>query len=264
MVEFNDIGKLMHLPLENIEPEEMFSAPEFLVNAAAEAVVKAEGRNWLPLIVKETEEYHYQVVSNSLVYAVAQKAQLERVWCIVIDPKPEHIEQVKMLTGESKPKVNLNTASRETIKSALEYLLQEPNSSLKESDLLKATSKISEANRENWSNFNEITKLKCGITGKKLDALKQVFFLAPPPKQEIPPLPVTISMKKASREEIFERLNYLSTYKIKGFDSVDINKASDLLFTTSKTRWKSLNPIANLNCGMDKGKITTLKTLFTL
>ena len=265
MSDFDNIGKLMHLPLEDIEPGDEFSAPEFIINEAAEAVLKAGGRNWVPLIVKEIAEYKYQVVSNPLIYAVAEKAALERVWCIVIDPKPENIEQAKILAKETTPAVNLNTASRDTILSALRYLKEETGSVLKGVDLIKATHKIAESNREYWTSFNEITKLKCGITrGKKLDALKQVFFLSPLPKPELPPPPEVISIKRASRDEIFDRLNYLSTCKIDGFEAIDPDKTADAIFTASKSKWRSLNPITKLGCGISKAKIKTLKNVFKL
>jgi hypothetical protein len=268
MGDFDNIGKLMHLPLEDIKPEEDFfttSASEFIIQAAAESV-KVIGRNWLPLIVKEIAEYTYQVVSNSLVYAVAQKAELERVWCIVIDANSENIEQVKILTGEKKPRVNLNTASQETILAALKYLIEEPNSALKGIDCTIAAQKIATAKRETWQNLTEITSLKCSITkGKKLDALKEIFFLSPSQKQEKSlPVPTIVSIKRASRDEIFDRLNYLFTNKIDRFAAIDPDRTADIIFEASKGKWKSLNPIATLECGIDKTQIKTLKTVFKI
>ncbi len=266
MSDFNNIGRLMHLPIKDIKPEENFSAPEFIVSAAAEAVLKADGRNWLPLIVKEVAEYTYQVISNSLVYTVGKKANLERIWCIVVDSNSENIEQTKILNGELVPKINLNIASSEDILSALKYLLEQPGSPLKGIDINKVTNKLAEADRANWKNFSEIPKLKCGITqGKKLEAIQQVFFLSPSTvKIEIPNPPEIISIKKTSRDDIFDRLNYLTNYKIDGFEKIDPDKAADLIFTATKSKWKSLNPIANLNCGIDKAKIKTLKTVLKI
>ncbi len=264
MSEYDNIGKLMHLPLNQIESDEDFFESEFIINNAAEAVIQADGRNWVPLIVKEMEE-KYQVVSNCLIYAVAHKAELERVWCIVIDPVPQNIEQAKILTRETIPKTNLSTASRDSILAALGYLIDQPGSALKGLDLLKATNRIADADREKWKSFSPITQLKCGITsGKKLDELKKVFFLAPPPKPEVLPLPKTVSVKRASRDEIFERLNYLSAYKIGGFETIEPEKTADAIFTASKGKWKSLNPISKLECGIDTAKIKTLKKVFTL
>src|SRR4028119_2260314 len=124
MGDFDNIGKLMHLPLNNIESGEQISASEFIVTAA-EAICQAGGRNWIPVIVKETGDYQYQVVSNHFVYAVAQQAKLDLVWCIVIDPKPSNIEQAKILAREANPQVNLSPASKDTIVAVFKYLVKE-------------------------------------------------------------------------------------------------------------------------------------------
>lgn len=287
MGDFDNIGKLMHLPLANIVPGEQIFESEFVVSAAAEAICQAGGRNWIPVIVKETDDYQYQVVSNHFIYAVAQQANLERVWCIVIDSEPKNIEQAKILAREASPKVNLATASRDTISAALNYLIAEPGSGLKGVDIIKATNRIAEADRKSWSNFNPIINLKCGITKGKLDALAKVFYLsastpfAPPskPPQAVsikrassaakspapsPKPPEAVSIKRASRDDIFSRLSYLSTNKIGGFEAIEPETTADVIFTASKSKWKSLNPISKLECGIDTAKIKTLKTVFSL
>ncbi|MEH2022249.1 Rho termination factor [Nostoc sp.] len=262
MSDFDNIGKLMHLKLTDIEAGEKFSESEFIIKAAAESILKADGRNWIPVIVKEIGDYKYQVVSNHFVYAVAQQAKLERIWCIVISPEFQSIEQAKILAREVSPKVNLNTASRDTILAALKYLISEPNSALKGVDPIVATNRIAESNRETWPNFNPILTLKCGITrGKKLEALAKVFFLS-----SLPPLPPPeiVSIKSASRDEVFTRLSYLSKSKIDGFEAIDIEKSSDIIFSASKGKWKTLNPISKLECGINTTKIKALKKVFSL
>jgi hypothetical protein len=265
MIDTQDTGKLMHLPLDDIQPGEPIDVPEFVIVAAAEALLKAEGRNWIPVIVKQTGKYEYQVVSNTFAYAVAQEAGLERVWCMVTDSKPETIELVKILAREITPKVNLSTASREIIMDALKYLIKRPGSPLSKVDFLVATNRIEESDREEWKDFSEITKLRCGITkGLKLDSLSEIFYLSPPPLPELLPPPPIVSVKKGSKEEIFVNLKYLSDSKIGGFNKIDIQKAADEIFAADKTKWKSLNPISTLDCGITKVKITTLKTVFKL
>ena len=265
MSDFDNVGKLMHLILSKIEPGEKFSKSEFIIKAAAETILQADGRNWIPIIVKEIGDYQYQVVSNHFVYAVAQQAKLERVWCIVISPESQNIEQAKVLAREVLPKVNLNTASEDTILAALKYLISEPNSALKGVDPIIATKRIAESNRKTWSNFNPILTLKCGITkGKKLDTLAKVFFFSP--LLASPPLlpPEIVSIKSASRDEIFTRLSYLSKSQIDGFEAIDIENSSDVIFSASKSKWKSLNPISKLECGIDTTKIKALKKVFSL
>ncbi|MEH2181338.1 hypothetical protein [Nostoc sp.] len=264
MSDFDNIGKLMHLKLTDIESGDQFSESEFIIKAAAESILQADGRNWIPVIVKEIDDYQYQVVSNHFIYIVAQQAKLERVWCIVISPEPQSIEQAKILAREILPKVNLNIASRDTILAALRYLISEPSSALKGVDPIIATNRIAESNRKTWSNFNPILTLKCGITkGKKLDALAKVFFFSSLP-EPLPLPPEIVSIKSASRDEVFTRLIYLSKSKIDGFEAIDIEKSSDIIFSASKGKWKSLNPISKLECGIDTIKIKALKKVFSL
>lgn len=265
MTDFSNVGKLMHLPLVDIKSDEKTSEPEFIMTAAADSIRQADGRNWVPLIVQEIGDYQYQVVSNHFIYAVAQQADLERVWCIVVAPEPKIIEQAKVLSREVTPKINLSTASRESIFAALRYLTEKAGNPLKGVDVLVATNRIESADRAKWADFNPIIKLKCGITkGKKLDALSEVFFLSPPPPP--PPPPETVSVKSASRDEIFERLNYLSTQKIGGFEAIDVEKVSDLIFAANKAKWKSLNRITKLDPDIDisTAQLKALKTVLSL
>lgn len=180
MSSLSDIGNLMHLYLEDIDPGEGTDAPEFLIKASAHLLNQKGGRNWIPVIVKETGEDQYEVIGNSFIYAVAEEAGLERVWCIIADDSEDAIETTKVLAGEKLPKINLSKASRDEIAAALQYLIEQPGSALKTVKLAVAVNRIEEAPRLYWKNFEPIVDLKCGITkGKKLDALKQVFYLTP-------------------------------------------------------------------------------------
>ena len=255
-----NIGKLMHLKLSKIESAEPCSESEFIIAGAAEAVLQAGNRNWIPIIVKETGDYQYQVVSNHFVYAVAQQAKLDLVWCIVIDPKPSNIEQAKILAREANPQVNLSTASKDTIIAVLKYLVKEHN--WKNVKPVETANKIVDSNREQWSDFTPLTKLQCGLTKARLDFIAKVFSISPPPPP--PPPPEAVSVKRASRDEIFDRLNYLYTNKIGGFDKIDAEKTADAIFTANKGKWKTLSPISKLECGIDTAKMKIIKTLFSL
>ncbi|MBD2088399.1 Rho termination factor N-terminal domain-containing protein [Microcoleus sp. FACHB-1515] len=185
MSSLSSIGKLMHLYLDEIEPGEETDAPEFLIQASAHLLNQKGGRNWIPVIVKETGEDQYEVIGNSFIYAIAEEAGLDRVWCIVADDSEDTAEITKVLAGEQTPKINLSKASRDEIMAALQFLIEQPGSPLKSVRLAVATSRIDEAPRQYWKNLEPITTLKCGITkGKKLDALKQVFYLTPQPMSE--------------------------------------------------------------------------------
>ncbi|MEG4483625.1 hypothetical protein [Microcoleus sp. D2_18a_B4] len=255
-----NIGKLMHLKLSKIESAEPCSESEFIIAGAAEAVLQAGNRNWIPIIVKETGDYQYQVVSNRFVYAVAQQAKLDLVWCIVIDPTPSNIEQAKILAREANPQVNLSTASKDTIIAGLKYLVKEHN--WKNVKPVETANKIVDSNREQWSDFTPLTKLQCGLTKARLDFIAKVFSISPPPPP--PPPPQAVSVKRASRDEIFDRLNYLLTNKIGGFETIDPEKTADAIFTANKGKWKTLSPISKLECGIDTAKMKIIKTLFSL
>ncbi|WP_193914653.1 Rho termination factor N-terminal domain-containing protein [Desmonostoc muscorum] len=182
----SNIGNLMCLSMDKINLEKGIDVPEFLVKASAKKLIESDGRNWVPVIVAEIEEDQYKVIGNSFVYAIAEEARLEKVWCIVTDNSERTLQLTKFLTGESVAKINLSTASRDEIQAALQYLIEKPNSQMAGVNLSIATNRIEDAPRKSWTTLEPITKLKCGITkGKKLDALKEVFYLTPQSKPEV-------------------------------------------------------------------------------
>ncbi|MEM9508470.1 MAG: Rho termination factor [Cyanobacteria bacterium P01_E01_bin.35] len=182
MSNLSDVGNLMYLDLELIEPNNKVVESEYLINATAQELSNYDARNWIPLIVKEIGEDSYQVIGNNFIYAVAEAAGLEKVWCIIADDSETTAKLSRMLAREEVPRINLSTASINDIKSALEYLAQQPDSPLNKLNILKATNRIDEAPRQYWQDFKPVTKLQCGITaGKKVKALDQVFYLTPEP-----------------------------------------------------------------------------------
>ncbi|MEM8675582.1 MAG: Rho termination factor [Cyanobacteria bacterium P01_G01_bin.67] len=182
MSNLSDVGNLMYLDLELIEPRNKVIESEYLINATAQELSNSDARNWIPLIVKEIGEDSYQVIGNNFIYAVAETAGLEKVWCIIADDSETTAKLSRMLAREEVPRINLSTASINDIKSALEYLAQQPDSPLNKLNILKATNRIDEAPRQYWQDFKPVTKLQCGITaGKKVKALDQVFYLTPEP-----------------------------------------------------------------------------------
>lgn len=170
--------QLMHLWLHEITVPEPTDAPQFLLDVVSEALKQSGGKNWIPVIVKEVSKGEYVVVANSFIYAAAENAGLEKVWCVIVDNEENAEYLTKVLAREIVPKLDLANASYEQIQGALEYVSEKPNSALKGIKLLVAVNRIAESPRQNWKSLDELTKLKCGITkGKKLDALKEVFTL---------------------------------------------------------------------------------------
>jgi hypothetical protein len=191
----NDIGNLMNLYVDEIDPGQGTNATRFSISACANLLNNNGQRNWIPVIVKEISEDKYEVIGNSFIYAVAVEAGLDRVWCVIADDSKYTKELVQVLSGESIPKINLSKASRDEILAALEYLIEQPGSAIKTVKISIATNRIEEAPRQYWQTLDPIITLKCGITkGKKLDALKQVFYLTPQPMPDVITDPNTLNM----------------------------------------------------------------------
>jgi hypothetical protein len=223
MSSFSDVGHLMHLYLDEIDPGQGTQAPEYLIQASAHLLNQKGGRNWLPVIVKETGEDSYEVIGNIFAFAVAEAAGLDRVWCIIADDSEDTAQLSKVLAGEETPKINLSKASREEIHLALQYLIEQPGSALKGVKLSVATNRIDEAPRQYWTSLNEVTKLKCGITrGKKLDTLKQVFFLTPQPLPDVINDPVLLNSITVTELKKMAKKRDISGYsKMKKSDLVE-------------------------------------------
>ncbi|PSB31726.1 hypothetical protein [Stenomitos frigidus] len=251
------LGQILRIPCKFVKGK---SETQPIVIQTIAHELSATGKNILPVIVRLLGEDRYQAILNTQILDAARQAKLDFVWCIVVNQLMQ--QQIEVESGQVIH-INLTTASEQELVETLKYIQTQPGSPLKTVDVTIAASKIAAADRSTWQDFTPITKLGCGITkGKKLDALSAVFYLTPPPPPPAPPS--TISIKQASRAEIFERLDYLTTYKIGGFDTIDPEAVSDLIASANRSKWKSLTPITKMNCGIDLAKGKTLKTLFSL
>lgn len=201
-----EIGALLHLYIDEIEPLFSIEDHQFLISGAAKAINEAGNRNWIPVIVKQTGAENFQAIANIFVLAAAQEAGLDKVWCIVVDESDSVQECSQLLSQESTPKINLTTATREEIKLGLDYLINRSNNPLPGVKLSTSLDKIDQPERKYWGELlKEITALKCGITaGKKLNIFKEVFYATPEPLPENHPLSLnklTIAKLKAKAKE---------------------------------------------------------------
>lgn len=182
-----EIGALLHLYLEEIQAGEPTEVHEFLIQSAAKAINEANDRNWIPLIVKQTGAEEYQVIANNFIFAAAQEAGLNKVWCIVADDSTVVQSSSQILAQEKISKVNLAKASRDEIKVALDYLIKRPVKPLNGVKIATATERIDAAPRKYWKeSLIDVTNLKCGITrGNKLNIFKEVFYTTPEPLPDV-------------------------------------------------------------------------------
>lgn len=251
------LGQILRIPCKFVKGK---SEAQPIIIKTISHELSATGKNILPVIVRLLGEDRYQAILNTQILDAARQAKLDFVWCIVVNQLMQ--QQIEVESGQVI-RVNLTTAAEQELVDALKYIQTQPGSPLKTVDATISASKIAAADRTTWQDFTPITKLGCSITkGKKLDALSSVFYLTPPPPPPSPP--ASISIKQASRAEIFERLDYLSTYKIGGFDVIDPEAVSDLIASANRDKWKSLTPLTKMDCGIGTARVKTLKTLFSL
>ncbi|MBW4652844.1 MAG: Rho termination factor N-terminal domain-containing protein [Kaiparowitsia implicata GSE-PSE-MK54-09C] len=229
MSNLNDVGHLMHLYLDEIDPGDGTHSSEFLIQASAHLLNQKGGRNWVPVIVKEVSEDQYEVIGNTFVYAVAEAAGLERVWCIVADDSSDTQTLTQVLAGEEIPKINLSKASRDEIVAALEYLVEQSGSALQSIKVAVAANRIDEAPRQYWTSLDPIASLKCGITkGKKLNALKQVFYLTPQPMPEtITDVAMLQTLSTTELKAMAKKRGIAGISKLKKADLVEVLSQSE-------------------------------------
>lgn len=206
-----EIGALLHLYIDEIEPLFPTDVHQFLIAGAAKAINNADSRNWIPVIVKQTGAENFQAIANIFVLAAAQEAGLDKVWCIVADDSSSVQECSQLLSQETNPKINLATATRDEIKLGLDYLINRSNNPLSGVKISTALDKIDNSDRKYWGeSLKEVSTLKCGITaGKKLDIFKEIFYTVPEPLPPNSPillskLPVAELKAKAKEKGIPE------------------------------------------------------------
>ncbi|EAW33494.1 Rho termination factor N-terminal domain-containing protein [Lyngbya sp. PCC 8106] len=215
MSNLSDIGNLMYLYLDDIDPGNGTDAPKFLITAAAKALNQYGDRNWVPVIIKEVGEDRYQVIGNVFIYAVAEEAGLEKIWCIIADEREETEKLTQVLSGEVTPKINLSQATRDEIKDALQYLIEKPGSLLKGVNILTATNRIDAAPRQYWKTLDPITTLKCGITKSKLKILEEVFDLVPQPMPDVIKDPAILNSLTTTELKALAKKRQLTGYSKK-------------------------------------------------
>jgi hypothetical protein len=231
MTNYTNTGNLMHLYLDEIQPGALTHASNFLIKATANTLKEKGGRNWIPIIVKEIGEDSYQVIGNSFIYAVAKQAGLERAWCIIADDNDDTVALTKILAGETFPKINLSTASRDDIVAALQYLIEQPGNPIKGIKLDVAVNQIDKAPRQFWQNFDPVVNLKCGITKTRLDALESVFYLTPqePPIETLEPEPPTSKQKtKTTTKAASKAKPKPETSGVTSIDKMNVSQLKEL------------------------------------
>lgn len=87
MSNISDVGNLIHVYIDYIIAVDIEVTPHII--ESAKTLNNNGGRNWIPIIVKETGIDQYQIIGDTFVYAVCKAANLDKVWCIVVDDSTE-------------------------------------------------------------------------------------------------------------------------------------------------------------------------------
>jgi hypothetical protein len=249
-----EVGTLLPIYLEEIEPLISTKAHQFLITQAAKAINEAGGHNSIPVIVKQMGAENYQAIANIFILVAAKEAGIDQVWCIVADDSAITQKSSQLLSQELTPTVNLATATRDEIKLALDYLINRPVNPLVGVNLATALDKIDNPHRQSWKeDLKEVVALKCKITtGKKLDIFKEVFYVTPQPEPE---RPEPVNLATATRDEIKLALDYLINRSINPLGGVRLATALDKIDGVSRQSWKEdLKEVVALRCGITTGK----------
>ena len=99
MMEYSDIGTFKHTYLDEIDVKPTQRVNPKKVAEAAKRF-KEEGRNWEPVILKETGPDRYEIIGNAHLYEAAKQAGFERLWTVIGDNNTKEHK----LGGKSKRK----------------------------------------------------------------------------------------------------------------------------------------------------------------
>ena len=152
-----ELGRILRIPCQFIKGESD-AHPALVKNLAKQ--MKNTGQNLLPVIVKFLEEDNYEAIQNTQILEAVRQANLDFVWCIVVNE--QMLTQILVESGEII-RVPILTASEEDITEVLEYIKTQ-KSGVDKMDPQKAAKAIVEQRaKTKITSHNFLTKQRCGI-----------------------------------------------------------------------------------------------------
>lgn len=166
-----ELGRILRIPCKFIQGE-VDAHPALVKNIAKQ--MQKTGKNLLPVIVKILAEDQYEAIDNTQIFKAAQQANLDFVWCIVIDE--QMLTQIRVESGEII-QIPILTASEQDIAESLEYL-KTKKSGMRTINAQKAAKSIIEHRANNKINsLNFLTKKRCGIGTETIKKLKSSLVI---------------------------------------------------------------------------------------
>ncbi len=166
-----ELGKVIRLPLFEVQGNQEVH-PALLKNLAKQ--IKRNEQNFLPVIVKLLGEDSYEAIYNVQILEAARKAEVDFVWCIVVDD--EILDQIKVESGEII-RLPVLTASQQDIKEVLEYIQEEKSGVRTMNPEIAARAIVEQREKTNIKSLNFLTKKRCGIGTKTLEKIKPYLVL---------------------------------------------------------------------------------------
>ncbi|MDJ0532460.1 MAG: hypothetical protein QNJ70_08180 [Xenococcaceae cyanobacterium MO_207.B15] len=166
-----ELGKILCIPLFQVAGNQEFH-PALIKNLAKQ--IQKKERNYLPVIVKLLAEDSYEAIYNVQILEAARQAEVDFVWCIVVDD--EILDQIKVESGEII-RLPVLTASEQDIAEVLDYI-KEQKSGVRKMNTEKAAKAIVEQREKTAiKNLNFLTKQRCGIGKATLEKIKPYLVL---------------------------------------------------------------------------------------
>ncbi|MEB3161570.1 MAG: hypothetical protein VKL20_08945 [Synechocystis sp.] len=238
----DDLGMTLHLPINKIKGN--FNVHKALLNNLVSKMKEEDsGKNFLPIIVeKESEKSDfYKVILNGQILEAARKANLDFVWCIIIDQPM--LEQIKVESGELR--LSVQSATEEMLTEALDYINQTtPRAKINTKKAAKLI--IDKRDQGKLCDFKFLTNGSCGIGDVRLNQVSQCLLIEQPTPK---PIPKQILIQSATEEMLTEALDYINqtTQRAK----IDTKKAAKLIIEKrDKSKLKDLNFLKQSKCGI--------------
>ncbi len=166
------LGKVLRIACKYVRGKA--DTQEIVIQTIAQEL-KVQGKNVLPVIVRELGEDDYQATLNTHILEAAKQAGLDFVRCIVVDAAMQ--SQVEVETGEIV-RINILTASDQELVNALKFV-QSRKAEFSKLNLQKVAQAIVDYREKNKiTSLVFLTKLKCGIGKAKLPALAETLIIA--------------------------------------------------------------------------------------
>lgn len=111
-----ELGQILRIPCKFVHGNSD-AQPALVKNLAKQ--MKTTGKNLLPVIVKILEEDNYEAVQNTQILEAARQANLDFIWCIIVND--QMLTQILVESGYII-RVPILTASEQDIVEVLEYI----------------------------------------------------------------------------------------------------------------------------------------------